>query len=200
MSYNYNEYFQKIFDAVTAFRDSENFPNLEEKNKDVLEMCLFTEAEYLSWIAFDYNQDGMIWYSRSLTARKSPEQAKKTLESYAGLETELTSIMQKLHGDERFSEYLKGDLFPLYALVVSVRISQELWKGHLSRQERREFRQREILDHVYASMGTQFINNEKSYDFEMSGDKIMDTAMYLTHFFIGEFYGYVQEQYAKMQH
>lgn len=200
MNYDLNEFFQNTLDDVVRFRDSEGFPEIEEKNKERLEMYLFTGAEYLSWIALDYGSEGMSWYSRSLAARRSPQQYQPLMETYAGIETELTELMQQLHSDERFTELLEQDLYAMYCLVVSVKISEQLWKRHLTSKEWKTYRSSDLIDHVYQCIGRQFKNSEQSYDFEFSGNKIMDTAMILCHYYIGDFYRQIQQQYAKMQH
>ncbi len=201
MKYNYNAYFQSVLDDVVRFRDSAEFPEVGEQNKEKLEMFLFAGAEYLSWIALDYGSEGMAWYSRSLSARRSPQQFRPLMETYAATQTELTQLMQQLHKDERFTDLLESDLFAMYCLVVSMKISEQLWAPHMPKTELRAYQASDLIDHVYTSIGTQFKSTNESYDFDFSGDRIVDTAMVLCHYFLGDFFqNQIQQQYARMQH
>jgi hypothetical protein len=200
MNYDFNAYFQGVLDDVIRFRDSDAFPEIEEKNKDHLEMYIFTGAEYLSWIALDYGSEGMTWYSRSLAARKTPQQYQPLMETYAGTETELTELMQQLHSDDRFTDLLEEDLYAMYCLVVSMKISEQLWKRFLTGREWKEYKASTLIDHVYTCIGTQFKNTAQAYDFEFTGNKIHDTAMTLCHYYLGDFFrNQIQKQYASMQ-
>ena len=197
--HDFAPFFHRLLEGVRDFVRSEDFPETCEDSLERKEIYLFAMTEYFSWIAFTYEMAGMQWYTRYIFGKHRRERAEGILERYAGLQSEYTELLREFYREERYGEMLREDQTAAIWLVLSIRTAEKLWRQGLSRKERKTYEALGTLDHALAAYGETFRNTEQSYDFDLTGDKVMDTAMALCHFMIGEFHhNYIQDEYARI--
>lgn len=197
--HDFSPFFDRLLEGVKSYVRSEAFPETCEDSLERKENYLFAMTEYFSWIVFTYEMAGMQWYARYMFGKHSQERATGILERYAGLQSEYTDLLREFYREERYGGMLREDQTAAICLVLSIRTAEKLWRQGLSRKERKTYEALSTLDHALAAYGQTFRNTEQSYDFDFTGDKVMDTAMALCHFMVGEFHhNYIQDEYARI--